>query len=187
MTAPAGRGSKPCGASVGPAKPTLPCQRPGFLHERDLHEAYLAACHKLSERLTATTNYVAVALRLCETGSVSAATRRRHTEILEKAVGQINQANDEARQLRRLLSHGGIKAGPVYRICFLNEFARFNKVVRACQRAIIIRSARSRERAIEAAKKRFARLERVRDWRDHAKIIEVSIIEDDPSLRVSRR
>jgi hypothetical protein len=37
------------------------------------------------------------------------------------------------------------------------------------------------------AQKRFARLEGIRDWRDHAKIIEVSIIEDDPSLGVSRR
>jgi hypothetical protein len=111
----------------------------------------------------------------------------RHTEILEKALGQINQANEEARQLRRLLIHGGIKIGPVYRVCFLNEFARFNTVVRACQRSIIIRSARSRERAIEAAKRRFARLERVRDWRDHAKIIEVSIIDNEPSLGGSRR
>jgi hypothetical protein len=51
--------------------------------------------------------------------------------------------------------------------------------VRPCQRAIIIRAARSRERAIEAAKKRFARLEGIRDWRDHAKMIEVSIIEAD--------
>jgi hypothetical protein len=181
MTASADRGAEPCGARVGPANPT-PGQNPGFLCGRDLHEAYLAACHKLSERLTATTNYLAAAFRLCETGSVSAATRRRHTEILEKALVQLNQANEEVRQLRRLLTHGGIKVGPVYRVCFLNEFARFNTVVRACQRSIIIRSARSRERATEAAKKRFARLERVRDWRDHAQTIEVSIVEDDPSL-----
>ena len=45
--------------------------------------------------------------------------------------------------------------------------------------------ARSRERAIEAAKKRFARLEGIRDWRDHARIIEVSTIDDDPPLGVS--
>ena len=187
MTAPAGRRAEPCGARIGPAKPTPPGQKPGFLRARDLHEAYLAACHRLSERLTATTNYLAAALRLCETGSVSVAMKPRHTEILEKALGQINQANEEARQLRRLLSHGGIKAGPVYRICFLNEFARFNTVVRACQRAIIIRSARSRERAVEAAKKRFARLEGIRDWRNHATIIEVSIIEDYPSFGATRR
>jgi hypothetical protein len=73
------------------------------------------------------------------------------------------------------------KAGPIYRVCFLNEFARFDAVVRACQRAIIICSARSREQAIEAAKKRFARLEGIRDWRDHAKVIEVSTIDDHRS------
>jgi hypothetical protein len=98
---------------------------------------------------------------------------------LEKALGQIDQANEELRQLRKRLTVGTMTAGPVYRVCFLNEFARFNSVVKACQRAIIIRHARSQERAIEAAKKRFARLERIRDWRDHAKIIEVSMIEDE--------
>jgi len=70
-------------------------------------------------------------------------------------------------------------------VCFLDEFARFDTVVRACQRAIVIRCAPSRERAIEAAKKRFARLEGIRDWRDHARIIEVSTIDDDPPLGVS--
>jgi hypothetical protein len=55
--------------------------------------------------------------------------------------------------------------------------ARFDTVVRPCQRAIIIRSARSRERAIEVAKKRFARLEDIRDWHDHTKFIEVSMID----------
>ena len=66
-----------------------------------------------------------------------------------------------------------------YRVCFLNEFARGNTIVRPCQRTIIIRSARSRERAVAAAKERFARLEGIRDWRIHAKIIEVDIIDAD--------
>jgi hypothetical protein len=107
--------------------------------------------------------------------------------ILKKALGQINQADEAVKRLRKLTTLGGIKAGPFYRVCFLNEFARFNTVVRACQRAIIIRSARSRERAIEAAKKRFCRLEGIHDWRAHAQMIEVSIIEDDPPLGVSCR
>lgn len=168
--------------TIRTTKPALSGQTPGFLHETGSEEAYLAACHELSERLTATTNYLAAALRLCETESVTAAMQRRCTEILEKALGQIDQANEELRQLRKLLTGSTIRAGPVYRVCFLNEFARVDAVVRACQRTVIIRRARSRERAIEAAKKRFARLEGIRDWRAHASMIEVSVIEDDPSL-----
>ena len=58
----------------------------------------------------------------------------------------------------------------------------------ACQRAIIIRSARNLERAIEAAKKRFARLEGIRDWKIHAALIEVEAIDleaepETPSLK----
>ena len=175
MTASTRTPTELCRARAGPAKPTLPAQRP----QRDLHEAQLTVCHELSERLTAITNYLAAALQLFEIESVSAAMPLRRTEILEKALGQVNQANSEIKRFRKLLTVGGIKAGPVYRVCFLNEFARFNTVVRPCQRAIIIRSTRSCERAIEAAKKRFARLEGIRDWRDHAKMIEVSIIEAD--------
>jgi hypothetical protein len=159
MTASTRTPTELCRARASPAKPTPPAQRP----QRDLYEAQLAVCHELSERLTAITNYLAAAVRLSEIESLPAAVPLRHGEILEKALGQVNQAN------------------------FLNEFARFNTVVRPCQRAIIIRSARSRERAIEAAKKRFARLKGIRDWRDHAKIIEVSTIENDPCLGVSRQ
>jgi hypothetical protein len=54
------------------------------------------------------------------------ATPLRHAEILEKALGQVNQANEEIKRFR-----------------ILNEFARFNTVVKPCQRAIIIRAARS--------------------------------------------
>jgi hypothetical protein len=141
-----------------------------------LREAYLAALHELSERLTATTNYLAAGLRLSEIEPVPAVVPLRHAEILEKAFGQVSRANEVIRRFRKLLDPAKTKVGPVYRICFLNEFARFNIVVRPCQRTIIIRSARSRERAIEAAKKRFARLEGIRDWRTHATIIEVSIV-----------
>ena len=121
----------------------------------------------------------AAALRLSEIESLPAAVPLRRDEILEKALRQVNQANEEIKRFRKLLEPTGTNIKPVYRVCFLNEFARFNFVMRPCQRAIIIRFARSRERAIEAAKKRFARLEGIRDWRDHAKMIEVSIIEAD--------
>lgn len=146
---------------------------------RDLNEGHLAVCHELSERLTAITNYLAAALRLSEIEPVPAAMWLRLPDILEKALGQVSRANEEIRRFRKLLEPAGTNAEPVYRVCFLNEFARFNTVVRPCQRAIIIRSARSRERAIEAAKKRFARLEGIRDWHDHARFIEVSITDAD--------
>ena len=64
-----------------------------------------------------------------------------------------------------------------YRVCFMNEIARNEKLFRCCQRSIIIRSARTSERAIEAAKKKFARLEGIRDWKFHASLIEIEAIE----------
>ena len=71
----------------------------------------------------------------------------------------------------------------MYRVRFLNQFARNGAVFRPCQRMILIRSARNRERAIAAAKKRFARLEGVRDWRIHAQIVEVDVVEDSAALQ----
>jgi hypothetical protein len=67
-----------------------------------------------------------------------------------------------------------------YRVCFMNQFARNRTAYRICQRAVVIRCGHTRARAIEAAKKRFARLERIRDWRIHASEIEVEMIESDP-------
>lgn len=64
-----------------------------------------------------------------------------------------------------------------YRVCFFNEIARNERLFRCCQRSILIRLARSPERAIEAAKKRFARLEGIRDWKFHAAFIEVEAID----------
>jgi hypothetical protein len=177
MTASTRTPAEPRRARASPAKPTPPAQRP----PRDLYEVHLAVCHELSERLTAITNYLAAAVRLSETQSVSRAMPLRHTEILEKALGQVSRASEEIKRFRKLLELARINVGPVYRVCFLNT------VMRPCQRTIIIRSARSSERAIEAAKKRFARLEGIRDWRDHAKIIEVTTIENDPCLGVSRQ
>ena len=64
-----------------------------------------------------------------------------------------------------------------YRVCFINEIARNERLSRCCQRSILIRLARNPERVIEAAKKRFARLERIRDWKLHAALIEIEAID----------
>jgi hypothetical protein len=61
----------------------------------------------------------------------------------------------------------------------LNEIARNERLFRCCQRSIVIRAARSPERAVEAAKKRFARLEGIRDWKIHAGLVELELIEPE--------
>ena len=66
---------------------------------------------------------------------------------------------------------------PTYRVCFMNEIPRNDKLFRCCQRSIIIRSAPSAERAVEAAKKQFAELEGIRDWKIHASLIETEAID----------
>ena len=79
---------------------------------------------------------------------------------------------------------------PSYRVCFINEIPRNEKLFRCCQRSIIIRSARTPERAIEAAKKRFARLEGIRDWKIHAALIEIEPVEVEakrPALHLLRQ
>jgi hypothetical protein len=77
---------------------------------------------------------------------------------------------------------------PSYRICFINEIARGNKLFRCCQRSIVIRSARSPQRAVEAAKKRFARIEGIHDWNIHAGMIEMEEIDlSAPANRSHRR
>jgi hypothetical protein len=74
---------------------------------------------------------------------------------------------------------------PSYRVCFMNEIPRADKLFRCCQRSIVIRSASSAEQAVEAAKKQFAELEGIRDWRIHAALIEVEAIdlEAEPDIR----
>ena len=64
-----------------------------------------------------------------------------------------------------------------YRISFINEIPRNRKLFRCCQRSILIRSAPSADRAVELAKKRFAQLEGIRDWKIHAGQIDVEAIE----------
>ena len=67
-----------------------------------------------------------------------------------------------------------------YRVCFFNEIPRNDRLFKCCQRSIVIHAARTPERAIEAAKKRFARLEGIRDWKIHAGLIEIEPIELEP-------
>src|SRR5437879_12037239 len=66
---------------------------------------------------------------------------------------------------------------PSYRVRFINEIPRNERLFRCCQRSIIIRSAPSAERAVEAAKEQFAELEGIRDWKIHAARIEVEPID----------
>lgn len=81
---------------------------------------------------------------------------------------------------------------PSYRVCFINQIPRGPGLFRCCQRSLVIRTARSPERAVEAAKQRFARLEGIRDWKIHAEIIEMQEIDltapansPDPASSVS--
>jgi len=72
-----------------------------------------------------------------------------------------------------------------YRVCFFNEIPRNQQLFRCCQRSIVIRSAHTAERAIAAAKKRFARLERIRDWKIHAASFEIEAIDLEATLEAT--
>ena len=67
-----------------------------------------------------------------------------------------------------------------YRVCFMNEVPRGDKLFRCCQRSIAIPSALNAEHAAEEAKKQFARLEGIRDWKIHAALIEVEAVDLGP-------
>ena len=69
---------------------------------------------------------------------------------------------------------------PSYRVCFMNEIPRNDKLFHCCQRSIIVNSAPSDEQAVEAAKKQFAELEGIRDWKIHAAFIEVEAVDLGP-------
>jgi hypothetical protein len=73
---------------------------------------------------------------------------------------------------------------PSYRVCFINEIPRNDRLFRCCQRSIIIRWAASAEQAVKAAKEQFSKLEGIRDWRIHAALIEVEPIEiaEEPEI-----
>ena len=76
---------------------------------------------------------------------------------------------------------------PGYRVCFMNEIPRNDKLFRCCQRSLMIRSAPDAERAVEAAKQQFAKLERIHDWKIHAALIEVEQIECETGPGSDRR
>ena len=66
-----------------------------------------------------------------------------------------------------------------YRVSFFNELTSSSgKLVKVCQRSVDIRMARSLDRAMEAAKKRFARLEHIGEWWLHARLVEIEAIAD---------
>jgi hypothetical protein len=61
-----------------------------------------------------------------------------------------------------------------YRVSFFKNLVNDNgKPFKICQRAIEIRLAHSRERAIKAAQLRSARVEGIPDWTFHADLLEV--------------
>jgi hypothetical protein len=167
---------------------------PGTLAKSDAREASLTAIgHELSERVMAIGNYLEAASRLCEVGP-TAVFAPHSAEMLQKALTQTQEAGRAIRQLRKVLTGEGPghptalrsqqnSCNPAYRVHFINRFARGSAVIRACQRTIPIRSARSPERAIEAAKKRFARVERIHDWNIHAQIVELEVIQAATSAR----
>lgn len=64
-----------------------------------------------------------------------------------------------------------------YRIKFMNDLVNSSgHSFHCCQEAIEIRAAKSRERAVQAAKHRFARRQAVPDWTVRAHLIEVEEI-----------
>jgi hypothetical protein len=73
-----------------------------------------------------------------------------------------------------------------YRVCFMNEIPRNDKLFHCCQRSIIVKSAPSAEQAVEAAKKQFAELEGIRDWKIHAAVTEVEAIDLEPNPETLR-
>ena len=66
---------------------------------------------------------------------------------------------------------------PSYRVSFFNDIPRNEKLFHCCQRSIVVRAAPGPERAVEAAKKRFARLEGICNWNIHASRIELEAID----------
>jgi hypothetical protein len=69
-----------------------------------------------------------------------------------------------------------------YRVNFFKNLTNCNGALfKVCQRSIIICPARSGTRAVEAAKRRFARLEHIGNWQLHADSIEVGTVPGQPA------
>jgi hypothetical protein len=65
-----------------------------------------------------------------------------------------------------------------YRIRFFNDLMNSSgRPFHCCQRVIEIQAAKSKDRAIEAAKRRFARCESISHWHVRAHSIEVEEIQ----------
>jgi hypothetical protein len=137
-------------------------------------ERRLAAwLHQLSERLTGARNHV-LAVQ-CRPGSVAHHISQTSTELLERALAQLDQAGEILAHLQKALdapAPSDNRESRCYRVCFMNRFARGRNMITACQRAIVISSAVSREAAIEVAKQRFAELEGIPNWQIRASFIE---------------
>lgn len=72
-----------------------------------------------------------------------------------------------------------------YKVSFYNDLVNsYGKQFKVCQRSLIIKAAHSQDRAIEAAKRRFCRLEQVNDWRDHARYVEAAVVVEPRSIGV---
>ena len=87
--------------------------------------------------------------------------------------GALLEATREPKPFARFVYEPQGPPMPSYRVCFINEIPRGGKLFHCCQRTIVIRSARSPERAIEAAKRRFERAECIHAWNIHAGTIEI--------------
>jgi len=147
----------------------------------DEESRHVVLLHQLGERLTAAGSYIQAAQSPPE--SVPHHASPPAADILELALAQLDQADEIVAHLRKALdgsSPPDSGAGRSYRVCFMNRFARGDKMITACQRTIIIPSAPSREAAIKVAKQRFAELEGIRDWHIHASFIEAGVIEERP-------
>ncbi|MBV8935287.1 MAG: hypothetical protein JO095_05740 [Alphaproteobacteria bacterium] len=73
---------------------------------------------------------------------------------------------------------------PSYRVSFINDILQGGTLFHCRQRSMMMRAARNPERAVEAAKKRFARLEGICNWNIHAGQIEFEPI-NLPGIRPS--
>jgi hypothetical protein len=121
-----------------------------------------ATLHQLAEHITAIGSYVAAACRLHEVEPV-AVFASHAGEILSKAMAQVHEAGRAIHELhagmvaRDIVSPADARSadqsrGGPYRVHFLNEFARANSVMRACQRTItILTHPRARRRSREEA------------------------------------
>ena len=68
----------------------------------------------------------------------------------------------------------------VYQVSFFNNLVNsYGLQFKACQRTIVIKSARSPARAIKAAKLRFCRLEHVKNWSLRAQCCEAAMIRQE--------